>query len=117
MVWELVSEKIPSCHKAYNYWAVLSLDLLMAIFWLSSMGANAANRASFTVSVNADCYSTGAALNSGKCVVSKRDLEKRAAVATAAGLASMSAIAGLSALVMYVTPEELCTRTLHPHTD
>ena len=78
----------------------MSLDLFMAILWLSSMGANAALRATFVVSVNADCWNDGSAVNSGHCVVSRRDLGKRSAVATQAGLAEMSAVAGLSALQM-----------------
>lgn len=80
----------------------MSLDLLMAIFWLSSIGANAALRASFTVSVNADCWSDGSAVNSGHCNIYRRDgtLEKRVAVATKTGLACIAATAGLSALVM-----------------
>lgn len=103
-IYALVAEKAPACHRAYNYWAIISLDALMAIFWLSSMGANAALRASFVYSVDAECYSDGSALNSGHCITSKRDgLDKRAgAVATNAGLAEMSAIAGLSALEMWV---------------
>ena len=67
------------------------------------MGANAALRGTFTVDVNADCYDDGSAVNSGYCVVSRRSggLSKRMAVATQAGLAEMSAIAGLSAIEMY----------------
>lgn len=78
----------------------------MAILWLSSMGANAALRASFVVDVNASCYDDGSTVNAGYCVVSKRGegLSKRYAVATQAGLAEMSAIAGLSALEMYDIP-------------
>lgn len=66
------------------------------------MGANAALRAAFTVSVNASCYNDGSAINSGHCVVSRQEngLQKRFAVASKAGLAEMSAIAGLSALEM-----------------
>lgn len=74
----------------------------MGILWLASMGANAALRASFIVDVNADCSDDGSTFNAGHCVVSKRGagLSKRLAVATQAGLASMAAIAGLSALEM-----------------
>ncbi|KAK3940435.1 hypothetical protein QBC46DRAFT_385378 [Diplogelasinospora grovesii] len=97
----LVSEKVPSANGAYNIWAVLALDLLMAIFWLSSMGANAALRASFVYDVTVDgCYNDGSAVSSNHCIVSRRGIEKRAAVASAAGLAEISAIAGLSALEM-----------------
>lgn len=104
VTYALVSEKAPNCRNAYNIWAILSLDLFMAILWLSSMGANAALRAAFVFDVNADCWDDGSAVNAGHCIVEKRNsgLDKRGAVANAAGLAEMSAIAGLSALEMYV---------------
>jgi hypothetical protein len=101
VAYTLLSEKVSGARGLYNIWAILSLDLLMAIFWLSSMGANAAQRASFIYSVNVDyCWNDGSTVNSGHCVVSKRGLERRAAVAGRVALAVMSAIAGLSALVM-----------------
>jgi hypothetical protein len=102
VTYALVSEKAPNCRSAYNIWAHLSLDLFMAILWLSSMGANAALRATFTYNVEADCWDDGSAVNAGHCVVSRGDsgLNKRFAVAGAAGLAEMSAVAGLSALEM-----------------
>jgi hypothetical protein len=100
VTYALVSEKAPNCRNAYNIWAILALDLFMGILWLSSMGANAALRSSFTVDVNADCSDDGSTFNAGHCVVSKRGLSKRFAVATQAGLAEMAAIAGLSALEM-----------------
>lgn len=66
------------------------------------MGANAALRASFIYDVNADCYDDGSAINAGHCIVSKRghSMGKRYPVASHAGLAEMSAVAGLSALEM-----------------
>jgi len=104
VTYALVSEKAPNCRNAYNIWAILALDLLMAIFWLSSMGANAALRATFVVDVNASCWDDGSAVNAGHCVVSRRSingLSKRVvAVAGQAALAELSAIAGLSALEM-----------------
>lgn len=106
-----MSEKAPNCRNAYNIWAILALDLFMGILWLSSMGANAALRAEFTVSVNADCWDDGSAVNAGHCVVSRHTsgLSKRvAAVAGQAGLAEMSAVAGLSALEMYVYARNQC---------
>ena len=105
-VYAIVAEKAVGAHAAYNYWAIMSLDLFMAILWLSSMGANAALRATFVYNVDAECYNDGSAVNSGHCIVDgKRSLltkRETAAVATQAGLAEMSAIAGLSALEMYV---------------
>ena len=101
VAYAVVTEKFPGAHNLYNIWAVLSLDLLMAIFWLASMGANAALRASFIYDVDLlGCYNDGSAVNSNTCIVAKRGLVRRAAVAGPVGLAVMSAVAGLSALVM-----------------
>jgi hypothetical protein len=111
VTYALVSEKAPNCRNAYNIWAILSLDLFMAILWLSSMGANAALRASFVYNVNADCYDDGSAVNAGHCTIWKRreGLTKRVtAVAGQTALAEISAVAGLSALVMYVLPFGKC---------
>lgn len=100
-LYALITEKVPSANGAYNIWAVLSLDLFMCIMWLASMGANAALRASFKYDVEVEyCYNDGSAVNSNHCVLAKRELEKRAAVAGSVGLAVMSAVAGLSALML-----------------
>lgn len=37
-------------------WAILALDIVMVIFWLSSMGALAALRAAFTIPVDNSGY-------------------------------------------------------------
>ncbi len=101
MIYALVTEKVPSANVGYNIWAVLSLDLFMAILWLSSMGANAALRATFVYSVDTVCYNDGESFNSEFCSEYKRrGLHKRDAVASNAGLAEIAAIAGLSALQM-----------------
>lgn len=96
----LVSEKVASARKAYEIWAVLALDFLMALFWLASLGANAALRATFNTRVTVTgCYDDGSSVSAHHCTVEYRSvLSKRAAVADATGLALMSAIAGLSAL-------------------
>ena len=94
VAYQLISERVESARGGYDIWAVMALDLLMAIFWLASLGANAALRATFNVTVNIEsCYNDGSAVNSNHCTVSKR-----AAVASPTGLALMSAVAGLSAL-------------------
>lgn len=96
----LVTEKVASANGAYNIWAVLALDLFMAILWLASCGANAALRATFTVPVNVHgCRNDGSLINSNQCDVSVMKRADGPAVADDAGLAMMSAIAGLSALV------------------
>ncbi|CAK7209993.1 hypothetical protein SCUCBS95973_000639 [Sporothrix curviconia] len=101
-VYAILAEKVTSCRAAYNYWAVFSLDLLMVIFWLASMGANAALRGTFKYSTEAECFDDGSTFNAGTCYTSKRDgiVVKRAAVAGKVGLAEISAIAGLSAVQM-----------------
>lgn len=78
----------------------MSLDLLMAILWLASLGANAALRATFTVDVNVNgCSNNGQLVNSEYCNVSKRgQISRRGAVLFNGGPAILSAIAGLSAL-------------------
>lgn len=82
VTYDLVSEK--AVQKAYNMWAVLALDALMVIFWLSAMGAMAALRAAFIVSFT----------------VSKRQLVKRYDVVSAGStyLAILSAAAGVAAI-------------------
>jgi hypothetical protein len=59
------------------------------------LGANAAFRASFVTPVNADCYDDGSAVNAGHCVIYKRE-----AVANATGRALISAVAGVSAIML-----------------
>ena len=64
------------------------------------MGASAALRASFKYSVSVEgCVNNGQAIDSTYCYVG-RDLSKRGAVASSAGLSMMSGVAGLSALEM-----------------
>lgn len=105
-IYAIVTEKATGARVAYNYWAVLSLDLLMIIFWLASMGANAALRGTFKYDTVADCYDDGSTFNANTCYTSrKRDaslppLTKRYAVAGKVALAEISAIAGLSAIQM-----------------
>ncbi|KAL2130140.1 hypothetical protein VTI74DRAFT_6829 [Chaetomium olivicolor] len=106
----LIAEKVPAAHKAYNIWAVLSLDFLMAVFWLASLGANAALRADFNTPVTiTGCYNDGSAVSSNHCTV----VRKRGAVADKGGLSIMSAVAGLSALnwLLFVA-----TLVFHGHT-
>ncbi|KAF2964996.1 hypothetical protein GQX73_g8564 [Xylaria multiplex] len=92
-LYAILTEHSASCRSGYNTWAVLSLDFLMIVLWLASLGANAAFRSSFIYSVDAECSSDGSAINSGHCTV-----YKRAAVATPTGLAVLSSVAGVSAL-------------------
>ncbi|EFX05273.1 hypothetical protein CMQ_3342 [Grosmannia clavigera kw1407] len=105
VLYAVLTEKVSGCRAGYNCWAILALDLLMIIFWLSSMAANAALRATFIYAVDTECYDDGSTFNSGHCVVEKRDrsssvVRRDGAVAGPVGRASMSVIAGLSALEM-----------------
>ena len=83
---------------AYNYWAILGLDIFGVICWLSAMAALAATRATFDIPTTIDeCVHTA---DGGVC---DRKLLKRA-VAGNGYLAAMSAAAGISALEMFVRP-------------
>ncbi|KAF2810328.1 uncharacterized protein BDZ99DRAFT_563235 [Mytilinidion resinicola] len=98
--YSVATSRIASLHSAYNYWAVLALDILAAIFWLASMADLAATRTSFKYPTTINgCVNYGY----GGICYRKRDLEKRA-VATYGYLDMMSACAGLSALNMSVFP-------------
>ncbi|KAI0165886.1 hypothetical protein GGR57DRAFT_140283 [Xylariaceae sp. FL1272] len=94
-VYAILSEHNAACRSAYNTWATLSLDFVMIIFWLASLGANAAFRAAFTTSVTASCTDDGSAINAGHCTV-----YKRYAVANQAGLGALSGVAGVSAIML-----------------
>ncbi|KXX83079.1 hypothetical protein MMYC01_200482 [Madurella mycetomatis] len=114
VTYDLVTEKVASANGAYNIWAVLALDLSMAILWLASCGANAALRATFTVPVNVHgCVNDGSLINSNHCDVSHVKRADGPAVASDSGLAMMSAIAGLSALVWLLF---VATLVFHGHT-
>ncbi|KAI0138642.1 hypothetical protein F4776DRAFT_663012 [Hypoxylon sp. NC0597] len=93
-VYALLAEKVVSCRRAYNTWAILSLDGLMIIFWLAAMAATANRRGTFNISATATCVSDGSAINSGHCVYAKRDFASNTA------LGALSGIAGISALTM-----------------
>ncbi|KAI1759302.1 hypothetical protein GGR53DRAFT_523974 [Hypoxylon sp. FL1150] len=95
-IYALLAERVASCRRAYNTWAVLALDLLMIVFWLAAMAATANLRSKFTVPVTASCVSDGSAVNSGHCVLEKREV----GVATKGALSVLSGIAGISALIM-----------------
>jgi hypothetical protein len=98
VVYKFLTLYVGSLKQYQHQYASLAINAVMAVFWLATMGAAAALRASFKYSVTIEgCYNDGSLVNSETCVV-ERDLHKRAAVATQAGLAMMSAIAGLSAL-------------------
>ncbi|KAH6713586.1 hypothetical protein BKA61DRAFT_44371 [Leptodontidium sp. MPI-SDFR-AT-0119] len=96
----LVTAYISSLHKFTHIFITIAANAGLVVFWLAAMGATARLRSRFKYDVNIyGCYDDGSAVDSTTCLVG-RGLEKRAAVATKMGLSMMSAIAGLSALVM-----------------
>ncbi|PVH80272.1 hypothetical protein DL98DRAFT_418815 [Cadophora sp. DSE1049] len=97
----LITAFISSLHKLSHPLIVIAANALLVIFWLAAMGATAHLRSTFKYNVNIyGCYDDGSSVDSTTCLVGRDGLEKRAAVATKTGLAIMSSIAGLSALVM-----------------
>ncbi|RFU29214.1 hypothetical protein B7463_g7115, partial [Scytalidium lignicola] len=114
----LVVNLVESSRGAYNYWAVLALEVVSVIFWLSAMAALAATRATFTVptTIN-ECVHTD---NGGVCD-KKRDvsgnLYKRAYVATDSYLDMMSAAAGISAIemILFIVTLVVFSINLHRH--
>ncbi|KAI1144238.1 hypothetical protein F5Y05DRAFT_22151 [Hypoxylon sp. FL0543] len=92
-VYAILAEKAASCRRAYNTWAILSLDGLMIIFWLAAMAATANRRGTFNVAASASCVSDGSTINSGHCAVyAKRDFASNAALGVLSGIAGISAI-------------------------
>ncbi|KAL2126000.1 hypothetical protein VTI74DRAFT_1978 [Chaetomium olivicolor] len=105
----LIAEKVPAAQKVYNIWAILLLDFLMALFWLASLGANAALRATFNTRVNLRrCYNDGSPTSSDHCYTARKR-----AVIPYGSYAALAAIAGLSALnwLLFVA-----TLVFHGHT-
>ncbi|RSL41582.1 hypothetical protein CEP53_012678 [Fusarium sp. AF-6] len=96
------TEKIPSLRGAYHILAVLVVDGLLIILWLAAWAATASRRSKYVVPVVVgDCYDDGSVVNSKSCdVVFKRAVHtKRDVILTKIGLAMLSSIAGLGALV------------------
>ncbi|KAH8820269.1 hypothetical protein F5884DRAFT_41091 [Xylogone sp. PMI_703] len=112
----LLTSLVGACRGAYNYWAIIALESISVIFWLSSMAALAATRATFTVPTTIDgCVHT----DGGGICDKKRDLSghlvKRTYVATYSYLNMMSAAAGLSALEMTLFIATLAVFSVHVH--
>ncbi|RSM18751.1 hypothetical protein CDV31_002471 [Fusarium ambrosium] len=96
------TEKIPSLRGAYHILAVLVVDGLLIVLWLAAWAATASRRSKYVVPVVVgDCYDDGSVVNSKSCdVVFKRAVHtKRDVILTKIGLAMLSSIAGLGALV------------------
>jgi hypothetical protein len=98
VLYTILSSTVNSCKAGYHYWAVLALEIFMVIFWLASMGALAATRATFIYPTTIDdCVNYGV----GDSYCNK--LRRRQYVASDGYLAMMSGAAGLSALEMFVS--------------
>lgn len=55
-IYSIVVEFSRDAWKSYNYWAILSLDIFMVIFWLVSFALAAAEVAPGIVCDGWDCY-------------------------------------------------------------
>jgi hypothetical protein len=105
----LLTHHVEACQAAYNYWAVLALDIFAIIFWLSSMAYLAATRSAFIYPTSIyDCVNYGY----GGICYKKRDTDMtKRDVATYGYLDMLSASAGLAALEMFVSLHPLaCPR-------
>ncbi|KAM5375374.1 hypothetical protein ACJZ2D_005935 [Fusarium nematophilum] len=98
----VLTEKIPGLRGGYHIVAVLVVDGVLVILWLAAFAATAARRSKFKFDVNVgNCFDDGSLVDSKTCDVFKRDAEllKRDVVMFKSGLAMLSAVAGLGALV------------------
>lgn len=97
VLYAVLTNHVSSCARGYNYWAILALEIFGVIFWLSSMAALAATRATFVIPTEINgCVNYGY----GGICYKKRNLLQKRYVATYGYLNMMSATAGLSAIEM-----------------
>jgi len=93
-----LSARLASWQAAHNPWAVLALDAVAVVFWLASMAALAAKRASFIYDTTVTaCVNYG---YGGICYERRDGDLARRAVATIPYLDMMSGAAGLAAIEM-----------------
>ncbi|KAJ4012065.1 hypothetical protein NW752_004459 [Fusarium irregulare] len=99
VLYTVLTEKITGLRSLYHIIAVLALDGLMLVLWLSAWAATAARRAKYVVPVNVGgCYDDGSLVDSKNCsIFFKRDGENVILFKT--GLSVLAAIAGLGAMV------------------
>ncbi len=101
----LLTQAIRSLQSAYNYWAILALEIFAIIFWLATMALLASTRAAFIYPAYiSGCYNDG---YGGYCYA-KRDTY----VATNGYLNMMSAAAGFSAIELFVAQFLTPTKTV-----
>ncbi|KAL7939779.1 G-protein coupled receptor protein [Trichoderma chlorosporum] len=93
-LYAILSERLPTLHHIYHVVAVIVLDGVMMVLWLSTFAAVAARRASFVFHVQVNgCVNDGSLFNSETC------FKKRDVILFKSGGDMLSAIAGLGALV------------------
>ncbi|ERF68507.1 hypothetical protein EPUS_05646 [Endocarpon pusillum Z07020] len=108
----LITSLAEACKIAYNYWAVLALDIFAIIFWLSSMANLAATRSAFVYSVYNTC------LFDYYYCYKKRDIGlAERDIATTGYLDTMSAAAGLSGLelLLFIATLVIFSVQMHRH--
>lgn len=103
VLYSVLTYHVEACHAAYNYWAVLALDIFAIIFWLSSMAYLAATRNAYIYPI----YVTGDICPDGSyygCGIRKRDIDLMKRDMTTSGYLDMiSASAGLAGLEMFLS--------------
>jgi hypothetical protein len=104
VLYSVLTYHVEACHAAYNYWAVLALDIFAIIFWLSSMGYLAATRSGYIFPVVYDGIICPYYYDSYDCAIKKRDIDlMKRDVANYPYLNMMSASAGLAGLEMFLS--------------
>lgn len=107
VLYNFLTSRVTSLHSAYNYWAVIFLDVVGAVLWLATMAAIAARRSTFRYRTTiSSCYNNG---YGGVCY-KKRDV----LVATYPYLNMMSACAVISAILLYVLQSQWPCAGLRP---
>jgi hypothetical protein len=105
VLYSVLTYHIEAWHAAYNYWAVLALDIFAIIFWLSSMASLAATRSRYIFPVVYTGFICPDDYDSYDCAIKKRDLDlMKRDIATSSYLDMMSASAGLAGLEMFLSP-------------
>ncbi|KAF7503429.1 hypothetical protein GJ744_003759 [Endocarpon pusillum] len=106
----LITSLAEACKVAYNYWAVLALEIFAVIFWLSSMANLAATRGAFVaIDYNTCLYDYYYCYKKRDTGLTERD------IATSGYLDTMSAAAGLSGLEMLLFIATLVIFSVHMH--
>jgi len=108
-----LSTYVASLRAAYNYWAILGLEIFMIVFWLGSMAALAALRSTFVIPTEINgCVNYGY----GGICYKKRELAKRA-VATYGYLDMMAASAGFCAIefLLFIATLTILSINIHRH--